>query len=71
MTRIVLLALAGLSFLAVQPAMADTAQRNPAPAKPVILQMGEILRIAMGNDLAAEASVVVDTHPGASKPTQK
>jgi hypothetical protein len=71
MTRIVLIAFAGLSLLAAQPAMADTAQRNPAPSKPVILQMGEILRIAMGNQLAAEEAVVIETHVGATKPSQK
>lgn len=72
MTRIVLLALAGLSLLAAQPAAADAVQRNPVPLKPVIVRMSEILKIAMGNKLAEEAAAVaVETEAGSTKPMQK
>jgi hypothetical protein len=71
MTRTLLLALAGLSLLAAQPATADTAQRNPMPLEPVILRMSEILKVEMGNKLAEEAAVAVEAETGATKPAQK
>lgn len=71
MTRTLLLALAGLSLLAAQPAAADTAQRNPIPLEPVILRMSEILKVEMGNKLAEEASVGVEAQTGSTKPAQK